>query len=69
MPTRGRSTASVDGWTRVPSTQTSPCVGAVSPLAIRSRVDLPAPDAPRITQNWPRGTCSDTEFKAVVPSA
>jgi hypothetical protein len=69
MPTRGRSAASVEGWTRVPSTQTSPWVGAVNPLAMRSKVDLPAPDAPRITQNWPRGTRSDTESRAAVPSA
>ena len=69
MPMRGRTAASVEGCTCVPSTHTAPWVGAVSPLAMRSKVDLPAPEAPRITQNWPRGTCSDTEFRAVVPSA
>ena len=68
MPMRGRTRASEPGAMRTPSTRTVPCVGTTRPLAVRSRVDLPAPEAPSTTQNWPAGTSSETPPSARVPS-
>jgi hypothetical protein len=69
MPMRGRMRASESAAMRTPSTCTVPCVDFTSPLAMRSSVDLPAPEEPSTTQNWPAGTCSETPPSACVPSA
>ncbi|MDT4838301.1 hypothetical protein FQZ97_720560 [compost metagenome] len=66
---RGRMRASEWAAICTPSTCTVPCVGLTNPLAMRSSVDLPAPEAPSTTQNCPAGTCSDTPSSARVPSA
>src|SRR6185369_12290812 len=48
--------------TLLPCANTSPAVGSSSPAMIRSRVDLPQPEGPRMTRNsptsWPLSTRS-----------
>ena len=43
--------------TTSPSITTSPPVTCSSPAMIRKRVDLPQPDGPTKTTNWPECTC------------
>ena len=68
MATRCRNTFSLAGHICTPSMLTLPWVGFVRPLTARKSVDLPAPDGPSTTQNWPRGISIDTFLKACVPS-
>jgi hypothetical protein len=68
MPTFDRTARSVLGATGTPSTSTLPELKVTSPMTERSNVDLPAPEEPSTTQNWPAGTSSVTSRSAVVPS-
>jgi hypothetical protein len=43
-------------WTGVPSMSTEPALGASSPAAARSSVDLPQPLGPRMARTSPRRT-------------
>jgi hypothetical protein len=68
VPNFERTAPSVCLPTTIPSTSTLPEVSVTRPLTARSNVDFPAPEEPRITQNWPRGTSSVTPRSATVPS-
>src|ERR1700756_685471 len=52
--------------TSQPSTRTVPDVGATRPLSVRSSVDLPDPDAPRMASICPAGTVRSTASSARV---
>jgi hypothetical protein len=52
--------------TSAPLSRTRPSVGRSSPAMIRSVVDLPQPDGPRIEVNEPSGTASETSCSTGV---
>ena len=71
MPMRvrsGRSFASERWETCWPSTVTVPDVGFSSPLIMRIRVDLPAPEKPMTPKTSPRFTASETSSTAFTPA-
>src|SRR5690606_31470877 len=56
-----------DSVTLVSSTRTLPADGTTRLLTVRISVDLPAPERPTTTTNWPRGMESETPFSAFRP--
>src|SRR5580765_609094 len=53
-------------FTGIPSRSTRPAVGVSSPATMRSSVDLPHPDGPRIVMKSLSATASDTGCSATV---
>src|SRR5690554_5271364 len=53
--------------TFAPPTWTLPCEGTTRLFTVRIRVDLPAPERPTTTRNWPRGIERVTPLRAFRP--